>query len=75
MEQQVAVLIPASDGDDRLTEAERGVCGTGETTSGIPPKTAGQMLEERMSRTEVSVRDSSQAGGISAARAQEDTWS
>ena len=34
-------------------------------------KTAGQMLEERMNRTEASVRDTSQAGGNSAARARE----
>ena len=34
-------------------------------------RTAGQMLEERMNRTEASVRDTSQAGGNSAARAQE----
>ena len=34
-------------------------------------RTAGQMLEERMNRTEASVRNTSQAGGSSAARAQE----
>ena len=34
-------------------------------------RTAGQMLEERMNRTEASVRDTSQTGGSSAARAQE----
>ena len=34
-------------------------------------RTAGQMLEERMNRTEASVRDTSQAGGNSAARAEE----
>ena len=34
-------------------------------------RTAGQMLEERMSRTEASARDTSQAGGTGAARAQE----
>ena len=28
---------PASDGNDRSIEAERGICGTGETTSGSPP--------------------------------------
>ena len=35
------------------------------------PRTAGQMLEERMNRTEASVRYTSQAGGNSAAMAQE----
>ena len=34
-------------------------------------RTAGKMLEERMNRTEASVRDTSQAGGNSAARALE----
>ena len=34
-------------------------------------RTAGQMLEERMRRTEAGVRDTSLAGGTSAARAQE----
>ena len=34
-------------------------------------RTSGQMLEERMSRTEASVRDTSLAGGTSAVRAQE----
>ena len=34
-------------------------------------RTAGQMLEERMSWTEAGVRDTSLAGGTSAARAQE----
>ena len=34
-------------------------------------RTAGQMLEERMSQTEASVRDTSLAGGTSAAKAQE----
>ena len=34
-------------------------------------RTAGQMLEERMNRTEASVRDTSWAGGNSAVRAQE----
>ena len=34
-------------------------------------RTAGQMLEERVSRTEAGVRDTSLAGGTSAARAQE----
>ena len=34
-------------------------------------RTAGQMPEERMSRTEASVRDASLAGGTSAVRAQE----
>ena len=34
-------------------------------------RTAGQMLEERMSRTEAGVRDTSLAGGTSVARAQE----
>ena len=34
-------------------------------------RTVGQMLEEGMNRTEASVRDTSQAGGNSAARAQE----
>ena len=34
-------------------------------------RTGGQMLEERMSRTEASVRDTSPAGGNSAVRAQE----
>ena len=58
----------ASDRNDRPIEAERGICGTGKTTSGSPH---GQMLEERLSRKEASVRDTSQAGGTSAARAQE----
>ena len=35
------------------------------------PRIAGQMLEEPMNRTEASVRDTSQAGGNSATRAQE----
>ena len=34
-------------------------------------RTAEQMLEERMHRTEASVRDTSQARGSSAAKAQE----
>ena len=34
-------------------------------------RTPGQMLEERMNRTEASVRDTFQAGGNSAAKAQE----
>ena len=48
-------------------ETERGIVGAGETIH----RTAVQMLEERMNRTEASVRETSQAGGNSAARAQE----
>ena len=56
-----------SDRNDRSIETKRGMCGTGETTSGCH-RAAGQMLEERMNPTEASVRDTSLAGGTSAAR-------
>ena len=59
----------ASDRNDRSIETERGFCGTGATTS--VRRTAGQMLEERMSQTDASVRDTSLAGGTGAVRAQE----
>ena len=59
---------PAGDGNDRSTVAEREVCGRQLLEA---HRTAGQMPEERMSRTEASVRDTSPAGGNSAAWAQE----
>ena len=61
----------ASDRNDRSIETERGIVGAGETKLLEAHRTAGQMLEERMNRTNASVRDTSQAGGSSAARAQE----
>ena len=61
MERQVAALIQqmteeSAEQARQLLEAHR---------------TVGQMLEERMNRTEASVRDTSLAGGTCAARAQE----
>ena len=65
----LANVASTSDGGDRSIETEQGIGGAGETTAGSPPDS--WMLEERMNRTEASVRDTSQAGGSSAARAQE----
>ena len=70
MVQQVAMLLQqVMDVSDRLRQNEE----SSEQVRQLleAPRTAGQMLEERMIRTEASVRDTSQAGGSSAARAQE----
>ena len=64
MEQQVAMLLQqVMEVSDRLRQSEEQLLEA--------HRTAGQMLEERMNRAEASVRDTSQAGGSSAARAQE----
>ena len=70
MEQQIAMLLQqVMEMTDRLRQNEespeqvRHLLGA--------HRTAGQMLEERLNRTEASVRDTLQAGGNSAARAQE----
>ena len=70
MEQQIAMLLQqVMEVSDRLRQNEE----SSEQVRQLldAHRTAGQMLEERMSRTEASVRDTSQAGGNSAARAQE----
>ena len=71
MEQQVAMLLQqVIEVSDRLRLSEE----SSEQVRRMleAHRTAGQMLEERMNRTEASVRDTSQAGGSSrAARAQE----
>ena len=68
MERQVAALIQqVTEMSDRLRQSEE--------SAEEADRTVGQMLEERMSGTEASVRDTSPAGGTSAARAQEAPWS
>ena len=59
----------ASDRNDRSIEAEEPAEQARQLLEAH--RTAGQKLEERMTRTEASVRDTSLAGGTSAARAQE----
>ena len=59
----------ASDRNDRSIEAEEPAQQAGQLLEAH--RTAGQKLEERMSRTEARMRDTSLAGGTSAARAQE----
>ena len=70
MEQQIAMLLQQEmEVTDRLRQNEE----SSEQVRQLleAHRTARQMLEERMNRTEASVRDASQAGGSSAARAQE----
>ena len=70
MEQQIAMLLQqVMEVTDRLRQNEE----SSEQVRQLleAHRTAGQMLEERMNRTEASVRDTSQAGGSCAARAQE----
>ena len=70
MEQQIAMLLQqVMEVSDRLRQNEE----SSEQVRQLLEVhwTAGQMLEERMNRTEAGVRDTSQAGGNSAARAQE----
>ena len=57
------------DGGVRSIETERGIVGAGETIAGSP-QDGWADAGERMNRTEASVRDTSQAGGSSAASAQ-----
>ena len=70
MEQQVAMLL------QQVMEVSHRLRLSEESSEQVRQllearKTAGQMLEERMNRTEASVRDTFQAGGSSAARVQE----
>ena len=70
MEQQIAMLLQqVMEVSDRLRQNEE----SSEQVRQLleAHRTAGQMLEERMNRTVASVRDTSQAGGNSAVRAQE----
>ena len=70
MEQQIAMLLQQRmEVTDRLRQNEE----SSEQGRQLleAHRTAGQMLEERMNRTEASVKDTFQAGGNSAARAQE----
>ena len=70
MERHIATLLQqVMEVSDRLRQNEE----SSEQARQLPEahRTSGQMLEERMNRTEASVRDTSQAGGASAARAQE----
>ena len=69
MEQQIAMLFQqVMEVSDRSRQNEE----SSERVRQLQARrTAGQMLEERMNWTEASVRDTSQAGGNSAARAQE----
>ena len=70
MEQQVAILLQqVMEVSDRLRLSEE----SSEQVRQLleAHRTAGQMLEERMNRKEASVRDTSQAGGNSAARADD----
>ena len=70
MERQVAALIlQVTEMTDRLRQNEESAEQARQLLE--THRTAGQMLEERMSRTEASVRDTSLAGGTSAAKAQE----
>ena len=64
-------VASTSDGSIRLIETERGSVGAGETTAGSPQDSWADAGRARMNWTEASVRDTSQAGGNSAARAQE----
>ena len=69
MEQQIAMLLQqVMEMTDRLRQNEESEEQVRQLLKAH--KTAGQMLDERMNRTEASVRDTSQAGGSSAARAQ-----
>ena len=68
MEQQLAMLFQqVMEVSDRLRQSEE----SSEQVRQLleAHRTAGQMLEEGMNRTEASARDKSQAGGSSAARA------
>ena len=68
MEQQVAMLLKqVIEVSDRLRQSEESWEQVRQLLEAH--RTAGQMLEERMNRTEASVRDTSLAGGTSAARA------
>ena len=70
MEQQIAMLLQqVMEVSDRLRQNEESL----EQVRLLleAHRTAGHTLEERMNRTEASVIDTSQAGGNSAARAQE----
>ena len=70
MEQQIAMLLQqVMEVSDRLRQNEE----SSEQVRQLLEvhRTAGQMLEERMNRTKANVRDTSQAGGNSTARAQE----
>ena len=70
MERQVAALIQqVTEMSDRLRQNEASAEQVRQLLEAH--RTAGQVLEERMNRTEASVRDTSQAGGSSAASAQE----
>ena len=70
MERQVEALIQqVTDVTDRLRQSEESEEQARQLLE--VHRTAGQMLEERMSRKEASVRDTSPAGGTGAARAQE----
>ena len=70
MEQQIAVLLQqVMEMTDRLRQNEESSAQVRQLLEAH--RTAGQMLEERMNRTAARVRDTSQAGGSSAARAQE----
>ena len=62
-------VATTSDGGVRSIETERGIVGAGKTLAGSPQDGWAE-LEERMNRTEASVRGTSQACGSSAARAQ-----
>ena len=73
MEQQVAMLLQqVMEVSDRLILSEE----SSEQVRQLleTHRTAWQMLEERMNRTEESVRDTCQAGGSNAARARK-PWS
>ena len=62
MEQQIAIMLQqVIEVTDRLKQNEE----SSEQVRQLleAPRTAGQMLEERMNWTEASVRDTSQAGG------------
>ena len=70
MEQQIAMLLQQEmQMTDRLRQNEE----SSEQVRQLleAHRTAGQMLKERMNRTEASVRYTFQAGGNSAVRAQE----
>ena len=70
MEQQIAMLLQqVMEVTGRLRQSQESAEQVRQLLEAH--KTAGQMLEERMNRTEASVRDKSQAGGNGAARAQE----
>ena len=70
MEQQVAMLLQqVMEVSDRLRLSEESSDQVRQVLEAH--RTVWQMLEERTNRTEASVRDTSQAGGSTAARAQE----